>query len=263
MSLSFDAFISYGRADSKAFATELYTQLTEQGFKVWFDQNDIPLAVNFQNQIDDGIEKAHNFLFIIAPHSVNSPYCLKEINLAIKLNKRIIPLFHVGEINKATWQQRTPEGTDADWKRFKQQGKHSSFPNMHPKIAEINWIYFHAEVDGFKAALPGLIAALRKHADYVSQHTQFLVKALAWQRHHKQNHYLLIDEERIQAESWLKIRFEDEQTPCEPTDLHCEFICESTKNSSNLMTQVFLSYAELDKVPMQQIRRSLMHWYFI
>jgi WD40 repeat protein len=258
MSPYFDAFISYGRADSKAFATKLYDQLTEQGFKVWFDQNDIPLAVNFQNQIDDGIEKAHNFLFIIAPHSVNSPYCLKEINLAIKLNKRIIPLFHVGEIDKATWQQRTPKGTDADWERFQQQGKHSSFPNMHPQIAAINWIYFQAREENFEEALQGLITALRKRADYVTQHTQFLIKALAWQRRHKQNHYLLIDEERIQAEYWLKIRFEDEQPPCEPTDLHCEFICESTKNASNLMTQVFLSYAELDNALMQPIRITLM-----
>jgi hypothetical protein len=87
----FDAFISYGRADSLAFGRKLYEQLLKVGFEIWFDQNDIPLGVDFQNQIDDGIEKAHNFLFIIAPHSVNSPYCLKEIELAIKRNKRIIP----------------------------------------------------------------------------------------------------------------------------------------------------------------------------
>jgi hypothetical protein len=78
----FDAFISYGRADSKAFATKLYAHLLEQGLNIWFDQNDIPLGVDFQNQIDDGIEKAHNFLFLIAPHSINSPYCGKEIELA-------------------------------------------------------------------------------------------------------------------------------------------------------------------------------------
>jgi transposase len=65
----FDAFISYGRADSKAFATKLHTRLVEQGLRVWFDQNDIPLGVDFQEQIYDGIEKSHNFLFIIAPHS--------------------------------------------------------------------------------------------------------------------------------------------------------------------------------------------------
>lgn len=63
MMLEFDnAFISYGRADSKAFAMKLYQDLTEAGFQIWFDRNDIPLAVDFQNQIDDGIEKSHNFL---------------------------------------------------------------------------------------------------------------------------------------------------------------------------------------------------------
>jgi hypothetical protein len=62
-----DAFISYGRADSKAFATKLYDRLLKEGRKVWFDQNDIPLGVDYQNQIDDGIEKADNFLFLIAP----------------------------------------------------------------------------------------------------------------------------------------------------------------------------------------------------
>ncbi|NEQ41804.1 MAG: toll/interleukin-1 receptor domain-containing protein, partial [Okeania sp. SIO3I5] len=98
MSEYYNAFISYGRADSKFFATKLYEKLTENGLKIWFDQNDIPLGVDFQNQIDDGITKADNFLFIIAPHSVNSPYCLKEINHAIKYNKRIIPLLHVEQI---------------------------------------------------------------------------------------------------------------------------------------------------------------------
>lgn len=99
----FDAFISYGRADSLAFGRTLYEQLLKVGLKIWFDQNDIPLGVDFQNQIDDGIEKAQNFLFIIAPHSVNSPYCLKEIELAIKRNKRIIPLLHVEQISRETW----------------------------------------------------------------------------------------------------------------------------------------------------------------
>ena len=87
-----DAFISYGRADSKAFATKLNEKLLAAGLNIWFDQDDIPLAVDFQEQINDGIEKAHNFLFIIAPHSINSPYCLKEIELAITLNKRLLLL---------------------------------------------------------------------------------------------------------------------------------------------------------------------------
>ncbi|NEP52080.1 MAG: TIR domain-containing protein, partial [Moorea sp. SIO3C2] len=61
MKTFFDAFISYGRADSKVFSTKLHQRLTELGFRIWFDQQDIPLGVDFQNQIDDGIEKSHNF----------------------------------------------------------------------------------------------------------------------------------------------------------------------------------------------------------
>jgi hypothetical protein len=67
------------------------------------------------------------------------------------------------------------------------------------------------------------MGVIQKQADYVEQHTQFLLKALEWERHQKQTSYLLIGEEREKAESWLKIRFKDEQQPCFPTDLHCEF----------------------------------------
>jgi hypothetical protein len=35
MTTFFDAFISYGRADSKAFATKLQARLLERGFKAW------------------------------------------------------------------------------------------------------------------------------------------------------------------------------------------------------------------------------------
>ncbi|HAX85896.1 MAG TPA: type IV secretion protein Rhs [Cyanobacteria bacterium UBA11370] len=252
-----DAFISYGRADSKAFATKLHRGLIEAGFKVWFDQNDIPLGVDFQNQIDEGIEKADNFLFIIAPHSVNSPYCLKEIELAIKRKKRIIPLLHVEQITQETWQQRFPNRTVQDWEDYKNKGLHTSFQNMHPAIGKINWVYFREGIEDFDKSLTDLINLIQSHSDYVEQHTQFLIKALDWERHQKQTRYLLIGEEKQQAEYWLKRRFKEEQPPCIPTDLHCELITESIKNANNLMSQVFVSYADEDRETMEKICNSL------
>jgi WD40 repeat protein len=252
-----DAFISYGRADSLAFGRKLYARLLEQGFKVWFDQNDIPLGVDFQNQIDDGIEKAHNFLFLIAPHSVNSPYCLKEIELAIKRNKRIIPLLHVEQISQETWQQRFPHGTPEDWEAYKTQGKHTSFKNMHPAISKINWVYFREGIDDFEKSFAGLIDLLKRHADYIEQHTRFLAKALEWEKHQKSHSCLLIGDEKQEAQIWLKRRFKEEQPPCVPTDLHCEYITESIKNANNLMTQVIISYADEDRATMEKIRNSL------
>ncbi|NER22976.1 MAG: TIR domain-containing protein [Symploca sp. SIO1C2] len=253
-----DGFISYGRADSKAFATYLHQRLSETGLKVWFDQNDIPLGVNFQNQIDDGIEKAHNFLFIIAPHSINSPYCGKEIELALQCHKPIIPLLHVEQINRETWQQRFPHGTDEEWEAYKTKGLHSSFPNMHPEIGKINWVYFREGIDDFEKSFLGLLELFERHKAYVYQHTYFLTKALEWERHQKQSSYLLIGEERQQAEAWLNVRFENEQAPCIPSERHCEYITESIKNANNLMTQVFLSYAQTNKATMEGFRRRLM-----
>ena len=254
----YDAFISYGRADSKAFAAKLQEHLAMSEFKVWFDFNDIPLGVDYQNQINDGIEKADNFLFIISPHSVNSNYCKKEIELAIQLNKRIIPLLHVEQIHRATWQERHPNGTDAEWQDYQAKGLHTSLANLHPVMSQINWVYFREGVDDFGTALNGLQAIFERHRDYVRQHTVFLNHALEWEQHQKQTRYLLIGKERIEAEAWLKRRFENEQAPCEPTHLHCEFICESIKNANNLMTQVFLSHAEADSVLTEQIRKILL-----
>jgi CHASE2 domain-containing sensor protein len=253
-----DAFISYGRADSKAFATKLYARLLEQGLKVWFDQNDIPLGVDYQKQIDDGLEKSHNFLFIIAPHSINSPYCGLEIELALRRNKRIIPLLHVEQITQEIWQERNPNRPLSEWEDYKAKGKHSSFPNMHPAIGKINWVYMREGIDDFEKSFAGLLEIFERDRDYVHQHTYLLAQALEWENHQKQARYLLVGNERIKAETWLKYRFKDKQPPCEPTDLHCEFICESIKNAENLMTQVFLSYADEDRAFMYKVSKTLM-----
>lgn len=229
-----DVFISYGRADSKSFAFKLHERLVEQGLKIWFDQEDIPLGVDFQNQINEGIEKAHNFVFLIAPHSVKSIYCRREIDLAVQCNKRIIPILHVMPQTQDVWEK------------------------MHPTIEKINWIYFQEDKDDFEKSFAGLMSLIQQHRDYVEQHTYFLNAALDWERNQKQTQYLLVGQDRKKAESWLKVKFKNEQPPCTPSDLHCEFICESIKNANNLMAQIFLSYAEQDREVMQKVRQSLM-----
>ncbi|OKH17110.1 TIR domain-containing protein [[Limnothrix rosea] IAM M-220] len=258
----FDAFISYGRADSKGFALKLYSRLKEAGFRIWFDQEDIPLAVDFQEQINHGIENTHNFLFIIAPHSVNSPYCLKEIELAIALNKRIIPLLHVEQIDRDLWQERNPSGTDEDWANYQAEGRHTSFQNIHPVIGKINWVYFREELDDFEVSLEGLISSINKHQDYVQRHTEYLDLALEWSRNQRRSQYLLTEEKRRQAASWLKYRFLEEQPPCIPTELHGEFICESIRQAQSYQTQTCLAYVQgmgdrHDEL-VQSIRRSLL-----
>jgi hypothetical protein len=252
-----DIFISYGRRDSLEFASRLNRRLVDRGFTVWFDYDDIPLGVDYQKQIDDGIERADNVLFIISPHSINSPYCGLELELALKHQKRIIPLLHVERISYETWQQRNPNGTAEEWADYQSKGLHDHFQNMHPILRKINWIYAREGQDNFEAAFDGLLNLFDRHHEYVHQHTVLLAKALEWERNQKRSPYLLIGEERLQAEDWLKVRFKDSQPPCLPTDLHCEFITESRKNADNLLTDVFLAYAEEERTVAEQIRNSL------
>ncbi len=162
----YDAFISYGRAHSKDLGKKLSQRLEAEGLQVWFDQNDIPPAVDWQAQIDDGIVRSHNFLFLISPHSVKSPYCRLEIELAVKLNKRILPLLHV----------------DSD----------EHYEEMHPIIKKTNWLFWLESSDKFKfeTSITELLETIRKHEDYVQQHTQYLVSALDWQKQHKSTQYL-------------------------------------------------------------------------
>ncbi|WP_375561235.1 TIR domain-containing protein [Bernardetia sp. OM2101] len=240
-----DIFISYGRAESKYFASQLYDLLTEKGYKVWFDQNDIPLAVDFQDQIDEGIEKSDNFIFVIAPHSIRSPYCKKEIELATKYSKRIIPILHI-----------EPSGAMI-----------SEF--MHPSVSKRNWLYMRQnieegkgqhewkDIDDREKGQEGLLSILESHKDYVRRHTELLHNALEWEKQYRNNRYLPFGDRQTESEQWLLTAFKDGQPPCLPSSIHCEFISEARKNSENRMTDAFISYAEEDEEIRNRVLRSL------
>ncbi len=230
----FDLFISYGRKESRAFAMELHAQLLAQGLSIWFDQKDIPPSVDYQKQIDDGIERARNFIFIIAPHSARSPYCRLEIEHAVRHGKRIIPLYHValGE----------------------------SEVHLHPTIQRLNWLYFDGS-QPYEEAFSRLLATLQQEAEYVELHTFILNQALAWAHNQRKAEYLLTDDAREHAEAWLQTRFSDgqRQPPCLVTALHAEFICESTKSAFNDMSWAFISYAKSDGEWLQRLCARLQH----
>ncbi len=256
----YDAFISYGRADSKGFANKLCESLTEQGYCIWFDQNDIPIGVDYQREIDDGLDRSHNFLFIMSPHALNSSYCQLEIERAIQHNKRIIPILHTPEISREVWLQRNPEESAEDWLEYataKLQFGDERNPRLHPQLRKLNWIYAREKTDDFESALTKLVQTFERHKDYVEHHTKLLTEALIWQRHQRQSKLLLVGREREQAEEWLKMPLKSAQLPCKPSILQAEYITESLKNANNMMTQVFLCHSSEDRNTMCHIRRSL------
>ncbi|MBX2842464.1 MAG: TIR domain-containing protein [Flammeovirgaceae bacterium] len=227
-----DVFISYSRKNL-AFASKLYKRLTEEGLEVWFDQEDIPAAVDFQHEIEVGINRSHNFIFIISPDSVISPYCRLEIEHAVKQQKRIIPILLI-----------EPEG--------------KLFEAINPVIKKLNWIVFREDDFLFNEKFLELINKLESEKIYVHTHTKVLIQALNWEAHQKRPEFLIIDEERLVAEEWLRKIYKTEQPPCIPTDLQYEFICECEKQAKHGMTEVFISFSPDQKEIADNIGKVLM-----
>ena len=232
-----DAFISYGQADSKAFAIALKEQLKAKGLsQIWLDLHDIPSVTNWQERINEAIGQSHHFIYVISPSALDSIHCQKELALARQYGKRIIPLMYAG-------------GADVEDRA-----------KADPILRPIQWIWCRDNLDDPELFLNTLSRILhycdeqtgqeQPHLKaYVHQHTTLLIQALSWESpdHHRETRYLLVGTDRQSAETWLQTRFADgEPLPCTPSDLHCEFIAESLRQPPELSLDVFISYSRVD-----------------
>eukprot|EP00455_Lapot_gusevi_P048843 TRINITY_DN6818_c0_g1_i1.p1 TRINITY_DN6818_c0_g1~~TRINITY_DN6818_c0_g1_i1.p1 ORF type:complete len:213 (+),score=37.99 TRINITY_DN6818_c0_g1_i1:73-711(+) len=86
-------FISYKHADWE-FARRLERSLTEKGFLVWIDKFGIKSGENWRETIAEAIDNAVVLLFIVSPASVQSRYCLEEIEYAYASGKVVLPVVH-------------------------------------------------------------------------------------------------------------------------------------------------------------------------
>src|SRR5437870_4157274 len=99
-----DVFISYSRKNLE-FVQQLFDALKKNGKNPWFDQLKEPLSgiaagAPWWEEIKYGIENAENFLFIVSPDSIHSPYCHAEIDYAREHGKRLVPVLYCGWIGE-------------------------------------------------------------------------------------------------------------------------------------------------------------------
>jgi hypothetical protein len=86
-----ETFISYSRRDA-VFIEKLFNALKQNGIDCWLDKEDIPKASQWKQEILVGIQFCQNFIYAISPDSIMSDYCDMELDHALALNKRIIPI---------------------------------------------------------------------------------------------------------------------------------------------------------------------------
>ncbi|HEX8337961.1 MAG TPA: toll/interleukin-1 receptor domain-containing protein [Pyrinomonadaceae bacterium] len=89
-------FISYNRQHDERVARYLYGELGQQ-YEVFFDQETIPLAVQFVEFAEAWLDRADFFIILISKGSLESGWVLAELERAYRLNRekgrpRVIPV---------------------------------------------------------------------------------------------------------------------------------------------------------------------------
>ncbi len=165
-----DAFISYSRRD-KTFVQTLYERLLAEDRNIWIDWGNIPLTADWRQEIKEGIERAGAVIFVISPDFLASKECGIELDWAVEMNKRLIPVVH----------------RDVD-------------PNDVPhSLASLNWIFARKE-DDFETAFQSLQESLDTDLDWVKGHTRLLVRATEWDQNNRNNSFLLHGDDLSDAE---------------------------------------------------------------
>jgi TIR domain-containing protein len=86
-----DVFISYARGD-EAFVSRLRRALIEAGKDVWLDFEEISPTAGWLEEVEHAIDSAPALAFVISPDSLASDHCAQELERAIALGKRIVPV---------------------------------------------------------------------------------------------------------------------------------------------------------------------------
>lgn len=89
--MKYDIFISYSRYDSDV-VNELVALLEQEGYSVWIDRVGIDNGDDFKRVILKAIKESSIVLFFSSAHSNVSDWITKEIGIAVKYKKHIIPL---------------------------------------------------------------------------------------------------------------------------------------------------------------------------
>ena len=165
-----DVFISYSRKDAP-FVGLLNKALLKAGKNVWIDWEDIPFSAKWWDEISGAIEGATTFIAVLSPDYLVSKTCIEEINLAERLNKRIIPV----QCSVFDMQLNTSNA-----------------------IAKINWINFR-NADEFDRSFDNLMQTINQDLDWVRFHTRLLVRASEWADRKNDNSYHLYGQDLEEA----------------------------------------------------------------
>ena len=189
-------FISYSRDDLE-IAEKIEVVLRLQGYKTTLDQHGISPTEEWQPRLGNLIRNADTIVFVLSPSSAASEVCDWEVDEAVRLNKRIIPVVC-----------RPLEGAQP-----------------HQELAKLEYIFIYREPEStgssFATGVSELDEALRVDLAWLREHTRLMQRAAEWQDGQKSAARLLSGPDIAAARKWASER--PSGAPA-PTELHLAYI---------------------------------------
>src|SRR6516162_4613094 len=166
-------FISYSRKDSAAFADELVLGLEDRGFAPFLDRQDIMPGEPWEARLGGLIEQSDSVVFVISPESMRSDRCVWEVDKALGLSKRLLPVIY-----KSVPDADTPV-----------------------KLSKLQFVRFDT-APGMTRPLRELTEALRVDLDWIREHTRLAELATRWQSRNRPDSLLRGDDVNA-AKAWV------------------------------------------------------------
>jgi hypothetical protein len=173
-------FISYSRKDSAAFADELVLGLEDRGFEPFLDRHDIKPGEPWEARLGGLIEQSDTVVFVISPESVKSERCVWEVDKALGLSKRLLPVIY----------KSVPD---------------SEIP---VQLSKLQFVRFDT-APGMMRPLRELAEALRIDLDWIREHTRLSELAARWQSRSRSESLLLRGDDLDAAKAWAAKRKPD------------------------------------------------------
>lgn len=202
-----EVFISYSRRDLE-FVKALQGRLDQADIASWVDVEGLYAGEEYWPEIAKAIEASVAFLFVISPASIASKVCAAELEHAVKVGKRLVPVCR--------------HETDSE--------------DLHPALAARQWIFFRAKDDPAQA-FESLVSAIRADWSELRQQARLLRRAREWSAQDRDRSQLLRGKDLRLAEQWgVRTKGAD----FGPTPLHSEFIQNSRRDQRRRRTRFLL-----------------------
>jgi WD40 repeat protein len=200
-----DVFVSYARADA-TFAELMVRALGQAGRTAWLDVDDIPAGAPWREELGTAIEAATAVVFLVSEAWVASTECRKELDRAVELGKRLVPV------------------------RLEQP------KDLPASLSTIQWIDARSGDD--PRLLAALLAAIDTDHAWVRQHTEWLARAVRWANAGRDPSLLARGADLRAGRSWsVGGAGKDPQ----PTELQREFL--DTSRSHERRTRIRITFA--------------------